>query len=223
MQNLLPRPRYTIIKARNHIRGAKARSRIPVPNASPQSITESGTALTMKSITSRIANLLPSGYYQCAGVSRNGTRCNWHVKDSAYCHFHDTQLLDAISRSQADKDVVIRIITQQGRNRRQNVHLLEDTLSEIRKSLLTRHNWSLIHIDNFSNLLLNITKGPLEPSERTQGPHAVVPKPNHSYLCRGRTKLGRSCRIRTTGGFYCRHHDPSGISGCDVAMAFASI
>lgn len=198
----------------------------PVLVASPRSPTESeAPLLTMNCITSRIPNLLPRGYYQCAGISKNGSRCKWHVKDNTYCHFHETQLLDAISHSQADKDVVIRKITQVLRSRRQNGgHLQEDNiLSEIRESLLRRHKWALVHIDNFSNLLLNITKGPLEPSERTQGSHAEVPKSNHSYLCRGRTKLGRSCRIRTTGGFYCRHHDPSGISGCDVAMAFASI
>ena len=192
----------------------------PVLETEPTSAAEAPLT-TMNSIISRIPNLLSPGYYQCAGISKNGSRCKWHVKDSAYCHFHDMQLLEAISHSQADKDVVIRMITQVRSRRQKGEPMHEDPLlADVRDSL--RH-WAPLHVSNFSNLLLNITKGPLESSERNQDPHAVVPKFNHSYLCRGRTKLGRSCRMRTVGGFYCRHHDPSGISGCDMAMAFASI
>ena len=84
-----------------------------VPKTDPtSSAAESEAPLTVNNIISRIPNLLPSGYYQCAGISKNGSRCKWHVKDNAYCLFHDTQLLEAISHRHADKDVVVRMITQ---------------------------------------------------------------------------------------------------------------
>ena len=83
------------------------------PKTDPtSSAAESEAPLTVNNIISRIPNLLPSGYYQCAGISKNGSRCKWHVKDNAYCLFHDTQLLEAISHRHADKDVVVRMITQ---------------------------------------------------------------------------------------------------------------
>ncbi len=101
--------------------------------------------------------------------------------------------------------------------------MIEDKLAEITCECLLSRHWDKIHVSNFEGLLRNIKRGPLEASERDQGCHALVPKFDHLYICRGRSKGNRSCRVKIVGGFYCRHHDPSRITAGDVEMAFAAI
>ena len=169
----------------------------------------------MNDVTAKIPNLLPHGYYQCAGVSRKDSRCRRHVRNKAYCHSHDMQLLEAVSR---DKDIVKKSITQVKAHKGP----MEDQLAEIRDDLLCRH-WAWIHVNNFAGLLSNIRKGPLQASERDQGCHALVPRFNRLYVCRGRTKVDKCCRVRVVGTHYCSRHNPSQITAGDVEMAFAEI
>ena len=80
-----------------------------------------------------------------------------------------------------------------------------------------------MHINNFEHLLRSIRKGPLEASERDQGRHALVPRFDRLYVCRGRTKVGKCCRGKIVGAFYCRIHDTGKVRVDDVEMAFAEI
>ena len=175
--------------------------------------------LTMNDVTAKIPNLLPTGYYQCAGISKTTSRCKRLIKTKSYCHSHSMQLLDAISHNNDNKDLVTRTITQV----RSHKGPIDNKLADIRDSLLHRRHWTETHVNNFENLLRNIKKGPLRAEERDHGVNALVPQFDHVYVCRGHTKVGRSCRNRTVGGFYCRHHDPSRITAGDVEMAFAAI
>ena len=180
----------------------------------PKSVTEGN--LTMNNITAKIPHLLPHGYYQCAGQSASHSRCRRHIKNASYCHSHSTQLLEAISHN---KNFVTRTIMQLKTHKGP----IEDKIAEIAcESLLCRH-WTKTHVKNFENLLRNIKKGPLRAEERDQGVHALVPRWDRVYVCRGRTQVGRSCSLKTVGAFYCRHHDPSRITAGDVEMAFAAI
>ena len=190
-------------------------SRAATSSNTPASTSVAENILTMNDVTAKIPNLLPHGYYQCAGVSRKDSRCRRHVRNKAYCHSHDMQLLEAVSR---DKDIVKKSITQVKAHKGP----MEDQLAEIRDDLLCRH-WAWIHVNNFAGLLSNIRKGPLQASERDQGCHALVPRFNRLYVCRGRTKVDKCCRVRVVGTQYCSRHNPSQITAGDVEMAFAEI
>ena len=184
-----------------------------------ESTSAAETSPTMNDILAKIANLLPEGYYKCAGISKNTSRCRHHVKNKTYCHSHEKQLLDAISHHNNDKEFVTRAITQI----KNHNGPIDNELADIRNALLLCRKWSETHVNNFENLLRNIKKGPLETSERDQGPHSLVPKIDHVYVCRGRTKVGKSCHNKTVGRFYCWRHDPEKITAEEVQMAFASI
>ena len=169
----------------------------------------------MNDITAKIPNLLPPGYYRCAGISKTYSRCRRHVKNKTYCHSHDIQLLYAISHHKTFvPKTIVEVKSHKGP--------IEDKLAEIRAYLLSR-NWAMIHVDNFEGLLRNIRKWPLEASERDQGLHALVPRWNHRYVCRGRTKGNRCCRGKIVGRFYCGRHDRLRIRAGDVEMAFAAV
>ena len=171
---------------------------------------------TMNDIAAKIPNLLPSGYYQCAGISKTHSRCKRHIKNKIYCHSHDIQLLHAIVYQNKNfvKNTIIDIKSHRGP--------IEAKMVEIRAYLFNRH-WATIHADNFEALLRNIRKGPLEKSERDQGRHALVPRWNRKYVCLGRNRFGGYCRKRIVGGFYCGRHDTGRIRAGDVEMAFAAI
>ncbi len=190
-------------------------SRAATSSSTPELTSVADGILTMNDVIAKIPNLLPSGYYQCAGVSRKCSRCRRHVKNKAYCHSHDIQLREAVGH---DKDLVQKTIMEVKAHKGP----IEDTLAELRDHLLGR-NWAKIHVNNFEGLLRNIRKGPLEVSERDQGRHALVPRFDRLYVCRGRTKSNKYCRIKTVGAHYCGRHNPSKITANDVEKAFASI
>ena len=179
-------------------------------------ISTAEAPLTMNDITAKIPNLLRSGYYRCAGMSTIDSRCERRIKGEAYCHFHATQLLYYVRR---DKSIVTRTIMQVKAHKGP----IDDNLAEIREYLLTQGLWLRMQVDNFENLLRNITKGPLRALERDQGVYTEAPQSDHTYVCRGRTKVGRSCRNKTVGKFYCRYHDPLRIMAGDVEIAFAAV
>ena len=126
------------------------------------------------------------------------------------------QLLDAIT---LDKAIVTRTITQIKAHKGP----IDQKLAEAHQHLLRRRHWAKIHVNNFEFLLRNIRKGPLETSERDQGRHALVPRFDRLYVCRGRTKVNKCCRVKTVGAFYCGIHDLGKVRADDVEMAFAEI
>ena len=180
----------------------------------PTSVTEGN--LTMNDITAKIPHLLPHGYYQCAGQSTSHSCCRRQIKNASYCHSHSTQLLEAISHN---KKLVAKTIIQLKTHKGP----IEDKIAEIACEFLLCRHWTKTHVKSFENLLRNIKKGPLRAEERDQGIHALVPRWDRVYVCRGRTQVGRSCNVKTVGAFYCRYHDPLRITAGDVEKAFAAI
>lgn len=75
------------------------------------------------------------------------------------------------------------------------------------------------------NIRLRETEGNSEEEDigTYQGVHAEAPQSDHTYVCRGRTKVGRSCCKKTVGKFYCRYHDPLRIMAGDMETAFAAM
>ena len=199
--------------------GRRPASRAAPRRTESEPTSAAETPLTLNEVLAKIANLLPEGYYECAGISKDTSRCKRQVKNKTYCHSHDRQLLDAISRNNNDKEFVTKAIIQI----KSHNGPIDNKLADIRDALLLCRKWSETHVGNFSNLLRNIKKGPLEASERDQGPHALVSRSDHVYVCRGRTKDGKSCHNKTVGRFYCWRHDPEKITAEEVQMAFASI
>ena len=104
---------------------------------------------------------------------------------------------------------------------------IDNKLAEIRNYLLTQRLWFRLQVDSFGYLLRNIKEGPLRTLEREreseQGVHTETPRDDTTYVCRGRTKVGRACRNKTVGKFYCRFHDPLRIMAGDVESAFAAV